>query len=297
MNRLKALLRSVFGFSRTESNAFLILLPLMAVLIFSEPIYRYFTVHKKNDFSKEKIQLDSITSQWHFENLQDSRTITTQDKFKFDPNTSTEEELLALGFPGNLANRIINYRAKKGKFIIKSDLNKIYGMDSALFAELVPFIELPDKKTYVTEKEKIKVESRAKLEVPQFDLNLADTNQLKTIYGIGPVLAKRIVEYRSKLGGFIAARQLNEVYGLDSVVINQLNKKSFISENYSVNQININTANEKTLAAHPYITFKLAKAIVVYRFQHGNFKLIDDLTPIQSISPETIAKLKPYITF
>ncbi len=269
----------------------------MALLIFSEPIFRYYTVHRKNDFLKEKIQLDSITSQWHFEKRQDSTPVTTLDKFKFDPNTSTVEELLALGFPGNLANRVINYRAKKGKFIVKSDLNKIYGMDSALFAALVPFIELPDKKTNVPEKEKIKVESRAKLEVPQFDLNLADTNQLKAIYGIGPVLAKRIVEYRSKLGGFIAARQLNEVYGLDTVVINQLNKKSFISENYSVNQININTANEKTLAVHPYIKFKLAKAIVVYRFQHGNFKMIDDLTPIQSISPETIAKLKPYITF
>jgi competence protein ComEA len=297
MNRLKALLRSVFGFSRTESNAFLILLPLMALLIFSEPIYRFYRVHQKNDFLKDKIRLDSITSQWNFEKQQDSTTAIKQDKFKFDPNTIAEDELLSLGFPGNLAQRVINYRAKKGKFFIKSDLKKIYGMDSVFYAELAPFIDLPDKKNFANEKEKIKTEKQLTKEIPLFDLNQADTGQLKTIYGIGPVLAKRIVEYRSQLGGFITVDQLKEVYGLDTTVINRLNKKSFISENYSVNQTNINTANEKTLAAHPYIKFKLAKAIVTYRFQHGNFKRIDDLTPIQSITPETIAKLKPYITF
>ncbi len=297
MNRLKALVRSVFGFSRTESNAFLILLPLMALLIFSEPIYRFFIVQRKNDFSKEKILLDSLTKQWDFQKKLDSTSLPQQDKFKFDPNTISEDDLLALGFPGNLAQRIINYRAKKGKFNIKSDLKKIYGMDSSFYIELAPFINLPDEKTYVSAKEKAKTETYIKPEVPLFNLNLADTSQLKKIYGIGPVLAKRIVEYRNKLGGYISTQQLTEVYGLDTAVIHRLNKKSFLPENFTPNQININQADEKTLAIHPYIKFKLAKAIVTYRFQHGNFKMIDDLTPIQTITPETITKLKPYITF
>ena len=212
MNRLKALLRSVFGFSRTESNAFLILLPLMTLLIFSEPIYRFFTVQRKNDFSREKILLDSLAKQWDFQKKLDSTSLPQQDKFKFDPNTISEDDLLALGFPGNLAHRIINYRAKKGKFTIKSDLKKIYGMDSAFYAELAPFISLPEKKNYLTGKEETKTKNYRRPEVPLFNLNLADTGQLKTIYGIGPVLASRIVEYRNKLGGFISAQQLASTF-------------------------------------------------------------------------------------
>jgi competence protein ComEA len=297
MNRLKALLRSVFGFSRTETNAFLILLPLMTLLIFSEPIYRFFIVQRENDFSREKILLDSLSKQWEYQKKQDSTSLPQQDKFKFDPNTISEDDLLALGFPGNLAHRIINYRAKKGKFTIKSDVKKIYGMDSAFYAELAPFINLPEKKNYLTEKEEKKTNNYQRPEVPLFNLNLADTGQLKSIYGIGPVLASRIVEYRNKLGGFISTQQLTEIYGLDTAVIHRINKKSFIPENFTPNQVNINTADEKMMSAHPYIKFKLARAIITYRFQHGNFKMIDDLTPIQTITPETITKLKPYLTF
>ena len=297
MNRLKALLRSVFGFSRTETNAFLILLPLMTVLIFSEPVYRFFSIQRTDDFSKESRELDSLAAQWGFQKKQDSTSLPEKDKFKFNPNTAVEDDFLALGFPGNLVQRILNYRSKKGKFTIKSDLKKMYGMDSSFFAELYPFIDLPEKKSYTPKKEKERLAATKKSEALLFDLNLADTVHLKTIYGIGPVLATRIVLYRTKLGGFISSQQLTEVYGLDTAVINRLNKKSFVPENFKPATLNVNQADEKTLTSHPYIKFKLAKAIITYRFQHGNFKTIDDLTQIQLIAPETVEKLRPYISF
>ena len=296
MNRLKALLRSMFGFSRTETNAFLILLPLVVLVIFSEPIYRFFIVNRSDDFSKERTALDSLVAQWDFQKNKDRTSSLEKDKFKFDPNTATEEDLLSLGFPGNLAQRILNYRAKKGTFRIKSDLKNIYGMDSTLYMSLIPFIELPEKKIKIPQKEKDKIEFARKAEIPKFDLNLADTTQLIKIYGIGSVLAKRIIDHRNKLGGFISSQQLTEIYGLDTAVISRLTKKSFILENYIPNQLNINLADEKSLAVHPYIKFKLAKAVVTYRFQHGNFKAISDLTQIQSMKPETLEKLKPYIS-
>ena len=297
MNRLKTLIRSMFGFSRTETNAFLILLPLIVLIIFSEPIYRFFVVNRSEDFSKQRTALDSLVAQWDFQKNKDRTSPLEKDKFKFDPNTATEEDLLSLGFPGNLAQRILNYRVKKGVFRIKSDLKNIYGMDSTLYTALIPFIELPEKKIKIPQKEKDKIQFAKKVEIPKFDLNLADTTQLIKIYGIGSVLAKRIIDHRNKLGGFIYTQQLTEIYGLDTAAINRLNKKSFISENFIPIQLNINQADEKLLAVHPYIKFKLAKTLVTYRFQHGNFKAISDLTQIQSIKSETVERLKPYITF
>jgi competence protein ComEA len=295
MNRLKVLIRSLFGFSRTETNAFLILLPLMTVMIFSEPIYRFLTIQRKDNFSKEKTELDSLVARWDFQKHPDGSLRSEKDKFKFNPNTATEDDFLALGFPGNLAQRMLNFRTKNGKFSIKSDVMKIYGMDSSLYRELNPFIDLPEKKTLPIEKAKTSTSKKSEKQL--FDLNQADTAQLKTIYGIGPVLASRIIAHRTKLGGFISVHQLNEVYGLDTVVVNRLTRESFLLENFIPSQLDINQADEKTLASHPYIKFKLAQAIVAYRFQHGNFKTIDDLTRIQTMKPETLEKLRPYLTF
>lgn len=295
MNRLKVLIRSMFGFSRTESNAFLVLLPLMTLLIFSEPLYRFLTIQRKDDFSKVKAELDSLVATWDFQQHPDSARLPEKDKFKFNPNTATEEDLLALGFPGNLTHRMLNFRAKNGKFNIKSDVMKIYGMDSSLYRELNPFIDLPEKKILSIAKAKTGIVKKLKKQL--FDLNLADTAQLKTIYGIGPVLASRIIAHRAKLGGFISVYQLNEVYGLDTVAIKRLTRQSFLLENFVPAQLDINQADEKTLASHPYIKFKLARAIVAYRFQHGNFKTIADLTRIQTMKPETLEQLRPYLTF
>ena len=295
---MKSWIRGFFGFSRRETNAFLILLPLMFVLIFSEPIYRYWFVRQDRDYSKEKIRLDSLMATWKWETENDSSAKETQFApkalFVFNPNLSTKEELKSLGFKEFLASRIVNYRTKGGKFVVKHDLMKIYGMDSMLYQKLIPFISLPD----VNAKEKPlgKIENKEKTVFVAFDLNKADTSELIRIYGIGPKLSVRIVTYREKLGGFISASQLTEVYGLDSAVVKELVSKSFIEEGFQPRQININAATEKELGTHPYIKYKLAKAIVAYRMQHGLFRSVDDLKKIALINEKTFEEIRPYIT-
>ena len=49
------------------------------------------------------------------------------------------------------------------------------------------------------------------------------------------------------------------------------------------------------LAQHPYIRYKLAKAIIVYRSQHGPFRQPGDLRKMAVMDEETIAKLTPYL--
>jgi len=47
-------------------------------------------------------------------------------------------------------------------------------------------------------------------------LNEADTSQLKRVPGIGSGLAKMIVAYRDKLGGFTHLEQLQEIPHVDT---------------------------------------------------------------------------------
>jgi DNA uptake protein ComE-like DNA-binding protein len=295
VRKLKLWIKGFFGFSRAETNAFLILIPLMFLLIFSESVFQYWYVRQPSDYSNEKHELDSLiaTMEWPSDSAALPVGAKARELFAFDPNLATKEDFMELGFNQSLSKRIINYRAKGGKFIIKRDLKKIYGMDSGFFQKVSPYIQLPE---IIVEPKRNKPETKQKPNFSKFDLNTADSSQLISVYGIGPKLAKRIIAYRTKLGGFILARQLTEVYGLDSTARKQLLERTFISENFQPEKINLNTVNERDLAAHPYVKYKLAKAIIAFRAQHGAFNTVDDLKKIAIMQEADIEKIRPYLS-
>lgn len=291
-----AWIRAFFSLSRRETRAFLILLPLLILSIFITPAYQRWISHQERDFTKENQELDSLLSNWIWEEKNDSIKEVDIPLFKFNPNTATKEDLINLGFPTNLVSRIDNYRLKKGRFIIKSDLMKIYGMDSSFYERIYPFIDLPIEKLTKYFESTPNEKKAPLISKEKFDLNLADTTQLIRIYGIGSKLSQRIVKYRNLLGGFISMNQLQEVYGLDTAVVAQLNKRTFVDPTFEPNQLDVNIATEKELAAHPYISNKTAKAIATYRFQHGNFTSLRDLTKIALVDEAFFTKIKPYLT-
>jgi DNA uptake protein ComE-like DNA-binding protein len=265
----------------------------MAGIIFSEPLYRWwYTGHSHPDLQDPR-PLDSLIATWNWDNPYDSASKNPRPLFAFDPNTASLLDLKNLGLSEKLARRYIHYREKGGKFAIKRDLGKVYGMDSALIRKLYSFIKLPEKLIWPA---KPHLTQTLRVASPPIDLNLADTAQLIKIYGIGPKRAMTLVKYRDRLGGFTSLDQLAEVYVLDSVVIAQLKKKVFIREGFTPRQINLNTASEKELSALPYIKVQLAKTITAYRFQHGKFDSLDQLTHLATIDKTLFQKIKPYLT-
>ena len=296
---IKYWLKNFFGFSRSQVNAFVILLPLIMLMLFSEPLWHWWisTRPLERQFDSEK--LDSMIRIWDVTQRDKKPGIAAKELnlVAFDPNTATTENFMTLGFSQHLARRIVNYREKGGKFMIKSDLLKIYGVDSAFYQRVYPFISLPER-VAINKKGAKKYEPRknliAKKAAEKFDLNNADTSELKKIYGIGDKLALRILKYREALGGFVDMNQLKEVYGLDSLVINRLSENSTIQNEFRPKKININAASEKQLSSHPYLN-KVAKAIVSYRFQHGNFRAVEDIRNVGSVDEKSIQRVIPYL--
>lgn len=299
MKGFKKTIRNFFGTTRAQTNGFVGLLLVITVAIFSQPITRWWVSSKPQDFSADAAVLDSLTRHWKTaeENQKaQAKEESTVAYFNFDPNSATQEELRSLGFSEKLATRIINYRTKGGKFRIKSDMMKLYGMDSVLYGKITPYIQLPDQFEKPTFEKKEFAERKPKERPQKFNLNEADTIQLEKIYGIGPALAKRIVKYRDKLGGFVSHDQLKEVYRLDTTVVKKIEAATYLPDPPVVKTINLNEADEKILATHPYFGWKIASAIVAYRFQHGNFKSVDDLSRIPLIDKNKLGKLFPYVT-
>jgi competence protein ComEA len=298
MLKLRHWIKSFFGFPRSHVNGFIILLTLTTLMLFSEPVWHIWTANSHTDGQADQTKLDSLVALWNTGNDKADEDSVTTRLFHFNPNTVGTEDLVTLGFSQSLAKRLIRYREKGGKFRIKSDLLKIYGVDSAFYDRVYPFVSLPRRievSKAVEKKSETKNVSRVKRIAEKFDLNNADTSQLKKIYGIGEKLSLRILKYRDRLGGFVSWGQLAEVYGLDSLVIRRLIESATIREDFKPTKININTASEKQLSSHPYLT-RVAKAIVSYRFQHGNFENVDAIQNVSVIDEKSVQRIIPYLT-
>lgn len=295
MQRLRLWIRNIFGFSRSETNGFLILLPAMLLILFSYPIYRAFFYHPEMYENEEQANIDSLIAIWDFNPAPDIEN-NILNRFVFDPNTATRSDFDSLGIPSYLSDRIINYRNKGGSFRKPNDLLKIYGMDSSLFEQLYPFISIANHPLVLPKRTHNKIPNDKNITpIVLQDLNLADTSQLKQIRGIGTVLAGRIVKYRNALGGFIDQNQIKEVYGLDTAVINRLKTRFYVDPKFEPIQLNINAATASELSNHPYIQSKIAKSIVAYRFQHGSFSEIADLLKIDLIDQTVFDRIRPYL--
>lgn len=127
------------------------------------------------------------------------------------------------------------------------------------------------------------------------EINTADTSEFKTLKGIGIYYAKKIVNFRNKLGGFYSVDQLKEVYGIDQELISN-NLGRFKVDDSKVVKLNINQLSDKELKKHPYISWQVANSIYFYRLNHGEYKSIEEITKSDVVTPELYEKLKHYIT-
>ena len=213
---------------------------------------------------------------------------------EFDPNSIGEKDFIAMGLKPYLASRVMRYREKGGSMKQKTDLLKIYGMDSAWFREAERWIRIPESPLHEpVAKAQLYSEKKAQPR-ERMDINTADSTQLMSVFGIGPALSKRIRTYREKLGGFVSMDQLAEVYGLDSVVCARLQTGFFVAPSFIPREIDLNTDNPEILL-HPYIKRREAQAIIAYRKQHGRFESAEKLLEIPLLNKAWLEKVRPYL--
>ncbi|MDX2360063.1 MAG: helix-hairpin-helix domain-containing protein [Crocinitomicaceae bacterium] len=219
------------------------------------------------------------------EEMEPERTKYLAPSSKFDPNTYSISDWLALGLSERQAEVVVNFSQRGLKS--NEDLKMIFVFPTELY-DLIKdstIYPLPEVVNY------------DEGEVYTFDLveiNSANEIELDKIPGIGEFYAIKIVEYREQLGGYIGREQLLEIWKFDQAKLDEITEYIYL-EPRVFTKINISTASVEELKEHPYITYSVANSIVKMRAQ-GNFETIQDIQRSKLIDQELMTRLIPYLT-
>lgn len=297
---------SFFSFTAKERKGFVVLMLFLFLFLLFTVLYKIY----KKDKELEEVSLlwlphnNKISEQLlNIKDRPDAKIEHNQEElpelFYFDPNGLPVDDWKRLGFTDGQIRVVKNYEAKGGYFYKPADLAKIYVISKEDYERVAPYIRLASS---VKNEKTLSLESKSVSPVPvrtlnsPFDINLADTAKFRTLRGIGPVYAQRIVNFRDALGGFHSVEQIGDVYGISEELFFSIKESFYVGER-EVRQLKVNQVAVEDLAKHPYISRKQASAIIAYRLQHGLFQSIKDFNKIYLLDSVFLRKIEPYFSY
>lgn len=144
---------------------------------------------------------------------------------RIDPNTATAEEIDRLPRVGPaLAERIVEWRESRGRFTTLGDLDAVPGVGPALLEQAAPHLALRPGPASAAPARGERGGGEATL-----DLNRATAGELDALPGIGPVIARRIVESREREGRFRTLEELDRVAGVGPALRERIGRQVHVA--------------------------------------------------------------------
>jgi len=313
-------IRTFFSFTRREQYGIMVLLSLIVVIVsvnffiresapsaVNEEVFSQWEEEIKAFQEKQEIAAaynDSVrTARRQYGNYGDYQSSNTRSyekyqksekglpvPFFFNPNDVNKDDFVNLGFSEKQAESIVKYREKGAVFKNKQDFQKIFVVSDEMYAHLEAWIALPDGETSL-------VADNTTSNPPEpviIELNTADTTSLKQIDRVGTYLAKRIVEYRQKLGGFHSVEQLLDINGINEERLSVMASYLIIDKG-KIAKLDLNKSSFKEFTRHPYFEYYIVKAIFEYKDKNGLFVSVDDIRKIPLIYDNLYNKINPYL--
>ena len=300
-------LRKWFSFSKGERIAIITILAVLFILVLA----CLFRPSRKSLSDASLHNLDSLLAlrqtavvEQQQQQAERPQEVLELHPFPFNPNTMTEDGWKQIGLTDRQIRGIMNYQAKGGKFYTKNDFGKLYNISEEEFAQLEPFIVLPEVSR--TQHTKSSTQSGAstgsttdkteKKAIPIVDLNTADSALLVELPQIGGYTAVRIIAFRDKLGGFVEKEQLLDVKGMNEERFKTIEPYIVIGE-VELLKTDVNRADFKTLVNHPYLDYEQVKRIFNQREKRGMIKNWAQLEALLKEEGEVNPLLENYVKF
>lgn len=123
----------------------------------------------------------------------------------------------------------------------------------------------------VAREEPVEVEEEVRL----VDINVATVEELVAVPGIGQTTAERIVEFRTRLGGYVSPRQLTGVWPITDETFAMM-EASLTADSSLVVPVNVNSSNDTRMRRHPYFPPLLVARIWQLKMEGGGARLGPD---------------------
>ena len=287
--------REIFTYNKKQRNGLLILIAVALGI----QLFLYFSDFFIKPLPKEDTErFAMVVESW--ERQKDSAANYSPAEniafFDFDPNTASKDDFEELGLRSFLAERIIRYRNKGGQFYKKEDLLTIYGMDSAWYNQVTPYVNIKGE-----ERKKSFAEKEKKLNLKPFEINSVSQTELQS-YNIKEWQAKRIITFREKVHPYRNKEELFKVYGLDSGFVKELLPFVVIDEVEGLEEseaemviVELNSADENQLMELSGIGPAFSKRIMEHREKLGGFYTKEQLLEVYGMDAERFEKISPYL--
>ena len=279
--------KSHFVFNKSERNGIFFLIAIIVILQILYFSYPFFTAEEN---TSEETKAEILQFQHKLDSLQ--KASSKKDTiYPFNPNYLTDYKAYRLGMTVNEIDRLLEFRSS-GKWINSAaDFQIVTDVSDSLLVHLSPYFKFPE---WVTKNNTSN--STKSAPILKFDLNSVSAEQLQQVKGIGEVLSKRILRYRSSIGGYRSLIQLKDIYGLTDGTHKELSKHlKAIPDTFE--RKNINVIGVLELSELPYFNYELAKAVVNYRSLHEGIDSIEVLSEIDDFPITKFDRIQLYLSF
>ncbi len=290
-------LRSHFEYTKQQRSGIFFLLLVIVALLLSYVLLRWNSESTGNSSFTVDKQL-----QRQFDSLKMASKKEEKRQLKpFNPNFISDFKGYTLGMSPEEIDRLHTFRGEDRYVRSVQEFQSVTQVSDALLQQISPFFRFPEWGSSETKSVSFRNANKDNNVVDEDvvvrDLNTAIASDLEDINGIGPVLSKRIVKFRDRLGGFLVNEQLYDVYGLEPLVVERALRVFQVLDPPEIQKININTASVSALADLVYISYDLANNIVDYRESNGTYRSFDDLFNVEGFPVNKIDRIALYLSY
>lgn len=206
----------------------------------------------------------------------------------FNPNYITDYRAYVLGLSTAEVDRLQAFRAKNKYVNSAKEFQQVTQVSDEWLAKYKEYFKFPN---FVQKSNSPSASST----IVRKNINAATYEDLVAINGIGDYSAKKIIQERDKFGGFVSTKQFRFIERLPANVYVVLGKNFTVNTRPAIVKIDINRANIDDLQKIPYINYKVARSIVVYRSKQDQPLTQKDLAQIPHFPLDKLSIISLYL--